>query len=170
MSVSDIALILKENHKIIGIKEEAVPTAPKIKALRRSINRDFSVLTGLGGLYALFDLEAGSDGFNTGFAFPEILQEMHRLFVAGKDEVARKIYQHFLPLTVFEQQPGVGIRKQLLAMRGLIQNNKVRHPGSDISSEQEEQLIFTVKRLLGDTDLTQPISSEKIESICYMSS
>ena len=29
-----------------------------------------------GGLYGQFDLEAGSDGYNTGFAFPEVLQSV----------------------------------------------------------------------------------------------
>ena len=51
-----------------------MPTAPKIRQLRDGFSdRRIPILSGLGALYAPFDLEAGSDGFNTGFAFPEVL-------------------------------------------------------------------------------------------------
>src|SRR5215467_7181757 len=59
------------------IKEEAVPTATKIRQLREGLDETtLPILTGLGALYASFDLQAGSNGFNTGFAFPEVLQAM----------------------------------------------------------------------------------------------
>ena len=66
------------------VKEEAVPTAPKIRQLRDGLaERRVPILTGLGALYAPFDLEAGSDGFNTGFAFPEVLMAMVAAARAG---------------------------------------------------------------------------------------
>ena len=63
--------LVREVPAIQCVKEEAVPTAPKIRQLRDGLGEQpLPILTGLGALYAPFDLEAGSDGFNTGFAFP----------------------------------------------------------------------------------------------------
>jgi len=60
-----------------------------------------------------FDLEAGSSGFNTGFAFPEVLQAMLRANNSGDHARMRDLYSRFLPLIVFEQQPGVAVRKEI---------------------------------------------------------
>src|SRR5688500_2102287 len=96
-------------------------------------SRAVPVLTGLGALYARFDLERGSDGFNTGFAFPEILRAM--LGPNGK-----RVYQQYLPLLVFEQQPGTAIRKEILRRRGLIRSNRVRAPGATIDEGTAKQV------------------------------
>ncbi|MCU0869037.1 MAG: dihydrodipicolinate synthase family protein, partial [Burkholderiales bacterium] len=57
--------------RVACIKLEAVPTATKLRALKAGFRaRTVPILTGLGALYGLFDLRAGSSGFNTGFAFP----------------------------------------------------------------------------------------------------
>ena len=65
--------------------------------------RNIPILTGLGGLYGFFDRERGSDGYNTGFAFPEILIAMVKADIDG----AWEIYRRYLPLIVYEQQPGL---------------------------------------------------------------
>src|SRR5688572_12753516 len=63
MPASLIVRILRSVASIACVKEEAVPTAPKIRQLREGFTeRPVSILSGLGGLYAPFDLEAGSDG------------------------------------------------------------------------------------------------------------
>lgn len=55
--------------------------------------------------YGAFDVEAGNDGFMTGFAFPEALKAIIQAKWDGDEALAWKIYQHWLPLMVFEQQP-----------------------------------------------------------------
>jgi 4-hydroxy-tetrahydrodipicolinate synthase len=62
-------------------------------------------LSGAGALYGAFDIEAGGDGFMTGFAFPEALKAIVDAKNAGDEELVWKIYKHWLPLMVFEQQP-----------------------------------------------------------------
>ncbi|HWQ37552.1 MAG TPA: dihydrodipicolinate synthase family protein [Burkholderiales bacterium] len=160
MSAALIARITAEVPAIAGIKEEAVPTAPKIRQLRGLLKRPLKILTGLGGLYALFDLEAGSDGFNTGFAFPEALMAMHRASRAQDWVRVRSIYRRFLPLIVFEQQPGVAIRKEVFRLRGLIKTGRVRHPGAGISPETSAQLRALLDETLPGVDLARPITVE----------
>src|SRR5688500_237215 len=115
MSVGLILRILRALPSIGCVKEEAVPTAPKIRLLREGLKeRDVPILSGLGALYAPFDLEAGSDGFNTGFAFPEVLQALVSSAREGDWSLVHDIYSRFAALIVFEQQPGVAVRKEVL--------------------------------------------------------
>ncbi len=73
-----ILRIAAQIPEIVCIKAEAVPSPPKIATLKAKLTREIPILTGLGALYGFFDLERGSVGFNTGFAFPEILLAMVR--------------------------------------------------------------------------------------------
>jgi 4-hydroxy-tetrahydrodipicolinate synthase len=159
MPVSLLNRLIDDVPGIASIKEEAVPTAPKIRALNAAMmkGRRIPVLTGLGALYGLFDLEAGSSGFNTGFAFPEVLMAMYRAARAGEWTRAREIYTRFLPLIVFEQQPGVAVRKEILRLRGAIASSRVRHPGAQLQPETAAQLRTLLDALLPGQDLTRPI-------------
>ena len=44
---------------------------------------------------------------------------------------AHALYARYLPLMVFEQQPGVAVRKELYRMRGLVESAHVRHPAGN---------------------------------------
>jgi 4-hydroxy-tetrahydrodipicolinate synthase len=119
MSAPLMLRIVAELPLIAAMKEEALPTAPKIRTLIQGMSvRKVPILTGLGALYGQFDLEAGSSGFNTGFAFPETLTAMVQAARAGDVARMRQIYTRFLPLIVFEQQPGVAIRRRSCACVG----------------------------------------------------
>jgi 4-hydroxy-tetrahydrodipicolinate synthase len=135
-----------------------LPTAPKIRALIQGMTtRKVPILTGLGALYGQFDLEVGSSGFNTGFAFPDALMAMVQATRAGNLTQMRQIYTRFLPLIVFEQQPGVAIRKEILRLRGAIAGNRARHPGATIQTAVAEQLRRLIDQVLPDVDITKPL-------------
>ena len=157
MSVPLILRITKEVTSIACIKAEAVPTPPKIRALRAGLTRPVSILSGLGALYAPFDLAAGSDGFNTGFAFPEVLRE---LLNASKDndmDRLHALYARFAALIVFEQQPGLAVRKEILRQRGLIASNRVRHPGATITPAVAADVAALIARTLPNIDIKRAI-------------
>jgi 4-hydroxy-tetrahydrodipicolinate synthase len=159
MSVALISRAVAEIPRVACIKEEATPTPPKVRALRQSMKtRSVPILTGLGALYGEFDLEAGSSGFNTGFAFPEVLQAMVKANSVGDAARLRELYTRFLPLIVFEQQPGVAIRKEILRLRGVIRCSKVRHPGADLQPAVGEQLRSLLTHVLPDVDITKPLT------------
>lgn len=159
MSVGLIARVVAEVPNVACIKEEATPTPPKIRALHQAMKtRSVPILTGLGALYGQFDLDAGSSGFNTGFAFPEVLQAMVKAGSAGDTARVQALYTRFLPLIVFEQQPGVAVRKEILRMRGLIDSSKVRHPGADVAPAVCAQLRALLAQVLPGADLTQPLA------------
>jgi 4-hydroxy-tetrahydrodipicolinate synthase len=163
LSVPLMLRLLRDVSAIQCIKEEAVPTAPKIHQLRAALGeRRVPILTGLGALFAPFDLEAGSDGFNTGFAFPEVLIAMMAAARAADWQRVHDLYSRFAALIVFEQQPGVAVRKEILRRRGLFTSSRARHPGASISAPMAVQLEATLARTLPGVDITRPIAVEAV--------
>ena len=159
MALSLVLKLVREIPQIACIKQEATPTPPKTRALIAAMDGSPTrILTGFGALYGQYDLESGADGFMTGFAFPEVLKALVRARHAGQHDRVHNIYQRFLPLIVFEQQPGVAIRKKIFRLRGLIQSNQVRHPGSSIDPDTASQLRAVLQSTLPDIDITQPIA------------
>jgi 4-hydroxy-tetrahydrodipicolinate synthase len=159
MGVPLLLRLVRELPRVASIKQEAVPTAPKIRALAAGMKeRRIPILTGLGALYGLFDLEAGSSGFNTGFAFPEALTAMVRAAQARDWKKVREIYARFLPLIVFEQQPGVAVRKEILRLRGAIASSTVRRPGAALNPMTADQLRMLLDSLFPGQDLSRPIT------------
>jgi 4-hydroxy-tetrahydrodipicolinate synthase len=186
MSANLLSEIVDRVPTVACIKLESLPTVDRLSALHRrsssASNKAFestgcSILTGLGALYAGFDLAAGgTDGFMTGFAFPEVLVAMHEIMsqsVDGDDEERRNatidrmlaVYSHFLPLLVLEQQPGVGLalRKEIYRRRSWISTGRVRHPGpAHLSSALRHALDRHLHRSFGNVNITRPIPSDVI--------
>lgn len=158
MSVPLMLKIVNEISAVACVKQEATPTPPKIRALAQGMKRQVPILTGLGALYGQFDLEAGSQGFNTGFAFPEVLMAMVQAMKSRDSARMQALYTRFLPLIVFEQQPGVAVRKEIFRLRGVIRGARVRHPGANIQPAVAEQLRLLVAQVLPGADITKPIA------------
>lgn len=158
MSLPLLLRLVNEIPQIACVKEEAPPTPARIASLVEGMEtRKVPILTGLGALYGFFDMENGSSGFNTGFAFPEVLIKIVCDARAGKLDEAYRLYVRFLPLIVFEQQPGVAVRKELFRMRGLLRCNHVRHPGAGITAPVAMQLLKLIERVLPGIDISKPI-------------
>ncbi|MCF8151615.1 MAG: dihydrodipicolinate synthase family protein [Burkholderiaceae bacterium] len=158
MSVPLLLRLVDEIPVIACVKEEGLPTPVRIAALKQGMQkRRVPLLTGLGALYGYFDLAAGCDGFNTGFAFPEVLMAIERAARARNLDEAYRLYAKYLPLIVFEQQPGVAVRKELLRLRGLLGQAQVRHPGAAISESAARQLRDILQRVLPGIDITQAL-------------
>ena len=76
----------------------------------------------------------------------------------GDLDLAFDLYRKWLPLIVFEQQPGVAVRKEILGLRGLMGEGVVRHPGGAISQAQQESVRRILDRVVGArTDITRPL-------------
>src|SRR5690606_20765559 len=136
---------------------EAAPSARKYETQSAALSRTVHILSVLGALYGQFDLEKGSSGYNTGFAFPEVLQAHLAAWRSGDRALARRIWGHFLPLIVFEQQPGVAVRKEILRRRGLLASGTVRHPGAGLAAGSAAQLSTLLEDTMPGVDITRPV-------------
>ena len=143
---------LVPNIKIL--KHEDWPGLDKISYLRNAeiiSKQKMSILCGNGGMYFTEELERGADGSMTGFAFPEMLVCVNKLFKQNKKKLARKIFNAYLPYARYEFQPSLGmsVRKYTLAKRGAIKCSKVRKP----SIELNQFTIHEIENLISEQEV-----------------
>jgi 4-hydroxy-tetrahydrodipicolinate synthase len=145
-----IARLVDEIAGCCFVKLEEAPTTIKISSVLKNAETEVGVFGGLGGMYFYEELVRGASGIMTGFAYPHILVETHRLFVEGERRVAQEYFFHYLPLIRFEAQlgvGGVGIRKEILKLRGVISSSHVRFPAPALDEETLRELEDLVEVL-----------------------
>ncbi|MCP4381627.1 MAG: dihydrodipicolinate synthase family protein, partial [Hyphomicrobiales bacterium] len=108
-----------------------------------------SILCGNGGGFLPEELERGADGAMTGFGYPEMMVEIVKHANAGEMERARDIFDAYLPLVRYEQQPGVGLaaRKYVLRQRGVIASDMQRRPGASLPADSRAEIDAMMRRL-----------------------
>ena len=153
LSVAVLNRLVDDLPQIKVLKHEDCPGLGKLSRLRAAAARDgrrrIAVLVGNGGLYYPLELGRGADGAMTGFAYPEVLVEVYERFAAGREEAAFDLYDAYLPLIRYEQQPGVGlaIRKEILHRRGVIACPALRPPGARLDAIDRAELDQLIARL-----------------------
>lgn len=153
MAPSLINRLFRDFPSLKILKHEETPGLKKITLVRADEaagnRRRVSILVGNGAMHLPLELHRGVDGANTGFAFAEMLVDVVRLFHAGEKERAEDLYDIYLPLVRYENQPGLGlaIRKEVLRRRGLIGSAKVRSPGPSLDKHDHAELDHLLARL-----------------------
>ena len=144
ISVSTIARIIENVPTCVCLKHEDWPGLEKISALRKpgTLNRRISILCGNGGVFLPEEMERGADGAMTGFAYPEMMASVVENHARGDFERAHDLFDAYLPLARFEQQPGLGlaVRKYVLAKRGVIADPAMRRPGVPLSATGQAEV------------------------------
>jgi 4-hydroxy-tetrahydrodipicolinate synthase len=155
LSAGLLGRLIADLPQIKVLKHEDCPGLGKLSRLRASAERDgrrrVAILIGNGALYYPLELARGADGAMTGFAYPELLVEVYERFVAGRVDDAFDLYDAYLPLIRYEQQPGIGlaIRKQILHRRGMLASPALRPPGARLDAQDHaelEQLLIRLER------------------------
>ncbi|MDN5787209.1 dihydrodipicolinate synthase family protein [Pseudorhodobacter sp.] len=150
MSNKVIARIVNDLETCVCLKHEDWPGLEKISALRADgvLNRRISILCGNGGMFLPEEMARGADGAMTGFAYPEMMVSVVENFQQGDIERGRDLFDAYLPLARFEQQPGLGlaIRKYTLARRGVIAHDTLRKPGAALSSATKAEIGILINR------------------------
>jgi 4-hydroxy-tetrahydrodipicolinate synthase len=149
ISVGALGQIIEANPSIVMLKHEDWPGLAKITELRNAEakgRRGIAILCGNGGLFLPEEMARGADGAMTGFGFPEMMVEVCRLAANGDRDRAQDIFDAYLPLVRYEQQPGIGlgVRKHVLAKRGAIASPAQRMPAAALPAVA----IAEVERLI----------------------
>jgi 4-hydroxy-tetrahydrodipicolinate synthase len=145
--------VVSENPSCVMLKIEDWPSLEKITSLRQleknGAMRRVSVLTGNGAIFVDYELERGSDGAMTGYAFPDMLVDLVKLSSSGARDQAHDLFDAHLPLIRYEQQPGVGlaVRKYILVKRGAIEHDAQRKPASSLSATARAEVDYLLARL-----------------------
>jgi 4-hydroxy-tetrahydrodipicolinate synthase len=148
MTPSVINRIIERVPNCVMLKHEDWPGLAKISALRAASNtgavRRISILAGNGGLFLPEELARGADGAMTGFAYPEMMVDVCAAVARGDVEYGHDVFDIYLPLIRYEQQPGVGlsVRKYLLWKRGAIATPFVRQPNRPLSPDDITEIEY----------------------------
>ena len=153
LSVGLFNRLVDDLPQIKVLKHEDCPGLGKISRIRAAAERDgrrrVAILVGNGALYYPLELARGADGAMSGFAYPELLVEVYERFVAGREEAAFDLYDAYLPLIRYEQQPGIGlaIRKEILHRRRVLASPVLRPPGATLDALDHTELDQLLERL-----------------------
>ncbi|MEO0560677.1 MAG: dihydrodipicolinate synthase family protein [Chloroflexota bacterium] len=158
MSPGVIAKIANEIPTARYLKLEDPPLMEKTRAILENADQ-IEIFGGLGGMFLLEELNAGTSGTMTGFAFTEILIAIFDAFNSGDKARATEIFDQYLPLIRYENQPEINltIRKELLYRRGAIANATPRNPFRAIDSGTHDEITWALQRV-GVDDPTQKLN------------
>ena len=145
VDVNEILAVAAEQPLVAGVKAEAPPTSGTIEALRRH-RPDLGVVGGLGGMFLVDELRAGSTGTMTGLAVPEHLVSIVRTFATDPDGAERE-WASLLPLIRLEAFPpfNLAARKEVWRLRGVIGSARCRLAGARLDDRARDD----VRRALG---------------------
>jgi 4-hydroxy-tetrahydrodipicolinate synthase len=148
MSATMLAALAEQIPSARTLKLEDPPLMEKIGAIR-AVTDLFAIFGGLGGMFFLEELERGAAGTMTGFAFSEILVAVYDKFQSGNRVEAERIFDQYLPLIRFENQPVINltIRKELLKRRGAIDCADLRDPFVPIDAGTHSEIDAILRRV-----------------------
>ena len=149
--VSVILQIVEDCATCVMLKHEDWPGLEKIAALRGASqkgSRRISILCGNGGMFLPEEMARGADGAMTGFSYPEMMSGVVAAFASGNVEAMHDIFDAYLPLARYENQPGLGlaIRKYVLMRRGAIASAALRTPSPKLSPATVEEVERLISR------------------------
>ena len=146
--------LVRDFDTMVMFKHEDCPGLGKLSRLRQAVIDDetlrrVSILAGNGGLYIPEELARGADGAMTGFAYPEMLVSVVDDYAKGNLSKAQDLFDIYLPLVRYEQQPGYGlaVRKEILRRRGALAHAATRAPGPKLSKTDHDELSGLLQRL-----------------------
>lgn len=148
MNVETIIRIAEEAPQCNFLKLEDEPSPTKVSAVRKHTD-SMIIFGGLGGMMFLEELRHGANGTMTGFAFPEILVQIHHKWSAGDIDGATELFYHYCPLIRFENQKGINLalRKHIYAKRGIIASPTLRKPYVPVDEDTLTDLDDILTRL-----------------------
>ncbi|WP_233236900.1 dihydrodipicolinate synthase family protein [Bordetella sp. LUAb4] len=152
-SVAVIQRLIDAYPQIVMLKHEDFPGMRKLSQIRKQSETDgrrrISIMVGNGGLFLPQEMLRGADGAMTGFAYPEMLVQVCKMFAEGQPDAAEDLFNTYLPLLRHEFQYGLGLalRKETLRRRGAIRSAYVRKPGPALDATDHEELGRLINRL-----------------------
>ncbi|MGP4806136.1 dihydrodipicolinate synthase family protein [Agrobacterium cavarae] len=151
ISSKTLGVILEAHPSIVMVKHEDWPGLQKITDLRQAEangRRRTSILCGNAGVFLTEEMQRGADGAMTGFPYPEMMVGVCRLSQEGRFDDAQDLFDAYLPLMRYEQQPGLGlaVRKYILMKRGAIASAAQRRPGAALSKTAIAEVEKLIER------------------------
>ncbi|MGH2558001.1 MAG: dihydrodipicolinate synthase family protein [Thermomicrobiales bacterium] len=143
---------LAEIERVVAVKVEAMPPAPKVSAVVACVGDAAGVLGGAGGVDFVHELERGACGTIPGAALPEFFIAVWRHAQAGQLAEARSTFNRFLPLLTLSARTAdtfLFTQKEILRRRGILPSARLRAPCEPL----DPAFLREVEALLGELGL-----------------
>ncbi len=149
LSVDLLAELAETIPTIAYFKLETLDATVKLRALLDRGGRGIlGPFDGEEGVNLAPDLDAGATGTMPSAMIPDILGEVVRTHLAGEREAARAIYEHWLPLILYENRLcGLRASKVLMQVGGIIASEATRPPLPPLSPAIRDGLLELARRL-----------------------
>ena len=148
LATSDLIRIVEASSAIHYIKEEVLPSGPRITALRRSAPDYLTGVIGGGGArYLIDEMNRGAIGAMPAAEITDIHVRMWNAYQTGDEATARHLYMRSLPLLIIQLLYRMRLTKYVLTKRGILGNTHVRSPLDDFDFYDEEELNVQLKSL-----------------------
>ena len=136
---TDFVIRLAREFPQLGyIKEEVDPVTHRMEEYVRS-GVMTGVFSGNAGRNLLNELPRGSSGTMPACEFIDVDAQVYDLFVAGKHDEARQVFEKLLPMINLEETYGMPFAKAVLVRRGVFKTAKMRGQASTPLDKFDEQ-------------------------------
>jgi 2-keto-3-deoxy-L-arabinonate dehydratase len=148
-----LARMSREVERVLYVKVESPPTAPKISQVIRSTEGQLITFGGLNGLFMIEEIERGARGLIPGSDMTAFYVKLWRMLEEGNSIQAWELFKQILPLIRFELQPGLGVSamKNNLHSRGIIGSTHVRHPTASLDADSLRELVVLRNMVFAET-------------------
>lgn len=137
----DVFQLVRACPAIRYVKEEALPSGPRVSALQKNAPDHFDGVIGGGGArYVIDEMTRGAIAAMPAAEFTDIHVKMWNAFQSGKEGVARSLYMRTLPLLVIQTIYRMRLTKHVLTIRGVLDNANVRAPLMEFDAYDQAEL------------------------------
>ena len=148
LAATELVRIVKELPSIHYVKEEVLPSGPRITALRRSAPEHLiGVIGGGGARYLIDEMNRGAVAAMPAAEITDIHVRMWNAYKSGDEAGARLLYMRALPLLIIQLLYRMRLTKYVLTQRGLLDNTHVRASLDDFDSFDEAELKAQLESL-----------------------
>ncbi len=146
---SDVFVSLARRHEnFLFTKLEIVMPGQKCAEILERTGGRVQIIYGLGGIAMLDGLYRGACAFMPGTALLEVYVRTYRLYQAGQKQEAHALFSRLIPYLAFALQHlelAVGMEKRVMARRGIIPDDRMRHPSLRSDKAGEDQIAQYVE-------------------------
>ncbi len=148
LNADSLSRIVSASPAILYVKEETLPSGPRISALRASApDHLIGVIGGGGARYLIDEMNRGAIAAMPAAEITDIHVEMWNAYQSGNVAKARDLYMRALPLLVIQTIYRMRLTKYILKKRGVFKNSKVRAPLPEFDSFDESELAIQLESL-----------------------
>ena len=147
LSAEAMLALAAEIPAIRYVKEEGIPSGPKVSTLVAGCGPDLDGVIGGGGArYLLEELDRGAIATMPAIELLELHVALYRAYAAHDRKEALRLYEQSLPLLLIQAPYRMRLTKLILKSRGLIACDDVREPLPEMDAELKKLALELYER------------------------